>query len=150
MGDGDSARTEIATKGVGFPMPPSANNLFLNIPGRGRVKGPKYREYEREVQIWCMRNHSQLQSWRALVGQRRATQALALDVKFKFNSITIIKKKDGLPKRLDLDNRLKALVDCLFVVIGIDDCYLWKISVSKNLTTGPEEADVELSLTPIT
>lgn len=30
---------------TGIPMPPSANNAFLNVPGRGRVKTKRYRTW---------------------------------------------------------------------------------------------------------
>jgi crossover junction endodeoxyribonuclease RusA len=34
---------------INLPPPPSANNLFLNIHGRGRVISPKYREWKVEA-----------------------------------------------------------------------------------------------------
>jgi Holliday junction resolvase RusA-like endonuclease len=32
-----------------MPAPPTVNNLFLNIPGRGRVMSPRYRSWRKEA-----------------------------------------------------------------------------------------------------
>jgi len=32
-----------------IPVPPSANNLFVNVPGRGRAKSPEYRKWINEA-----------------------------------------------------------------------------------------------------
>lgn len=32
-------------------LPPSANNLFINVPGRGRAKTPQYRKWLRDAAL---------------------------------------------------------------------------------------------------
>jgi Holliday junction resolvase RusA-like endonuclease len=39
----------VETQALEFDRPPGVNNLFLNIPGRGRVIAPAYREWRKVV-----------------------------------------------------------------------------------------------------
>lgn len=45
----DAGALMISEQSVAVPMPPSTNTLFLNIPGRGRIKNKKYRDWQLEA-----------------------------------------------------------------------------------------------------
>lgn len=70
-----------------LPLPPSANKLFFNVPGRGRAKTPKYRSWRSEAVLQIVRQRPGRIVGRAEVELR-------------------------LPNcRGDLDNRIKPVLD---------------------------------------
>lgn len=75
---------------IELPPPPSVNNLFLNVHGRGRVISPKYRE------------------WKAEAGWRLKQQK---PKKIKGPVVVDIAHQDS--GRIDGDNTLKPLFDLL-------------------------------------
>lgn len=83
-----------------LPFPVSVNNMFLNIPGRGRIKSPKYRAWQTEA------------GWR--LRQQRAVPIKGL-VTIDIKAI----KPDN--RRRDLDNITKAIFDILVVNNVITD-----------------------------
>ena len=44
-----AAYFDIATFTATLPFPPSVNNLFLNVARGGRVKSPRYRQWEKDA-----------------------------------------------------------------------------------------------------
>lgn len=80
--------------------PPSVNGLFLNVPGRGRVRAPKYDAWYAQARWTVM----------SKIGLRRLAGPVSL-------TISIGEKK----VRGDLDNRCKALIDLLVSCNVIDD-----------------------------
>ena len=42
--------------------------------------------------------------------------------------------KEGLPRKMDGTNRLKALHDCLAEMLEVDDSWFWESSVRKGVT----------------
>lgn len=83
----------------GLPMPPSANNIFANVPGRGRVKSDRYRTWK-QAAGWCVK---------AQINGARIRGPVAL-------TYTI---EDG-GSRADLGNLEKALTDLLVELNVID------------------------------
>lgn len=83
----------------GLPMPPSVNNLFANVPGRGRVKSDRYR-------IW-----KQAAGWE-VQGQIKAAR-IGGPVEITYTL------EDGGSKA-DLGNHEKALTDLLVDLRVID------------------------------
>jgi Holliday junction resolvase RusA-like endonuclease len=85
---------------VDLPMPMSVNNLFFNVPGKGRVKTMAYENWQQVAikEIWA---------------QVRADRRIGGKV-----AITIL-----LPRkcRLDIDNACKPLLDALVHSKRIDD-----------------------------
>jgi Holliday junction resolvase RusA-like endonuclease len=96
-----------------LPWPPSSNNLFLNVRGRGRVLTKEYREW-REEAGWTL----------AAQRARKLTQPVTVAVELNPPS----------KHAFDLDNRAKALMD-LLVLHGVipDDSIKFVHGVSVRL-----------------
>jgi Holliday junction resolvase RusA-like endonuclease len=81
-------------------MPPSANKLFANRPGKGRVKTKAYRNWRKAAIL-------------TIFAQVRADRRIGGPVGL---SICVPTGMRG-----DLDNRLKSLIDALVASNRIDD-----------------------------
>ena len=81
----------ISEQSVVVPMPPSTNTLFINIPGRGRVKYGKYRTWQLEAIPFLRANLKPIQ------GAVKMHYHLTLGTSF----------------RGDISNRIKALEDAV-------------------------------------
>ena len=96
-----------------IPSPPSVNNLYANIPGKGRVKSSRYRTW-RQAAGWAMRvDGNKTRSWPTIAGP--------VEVQFINGN-----------RRGDLDNGCKAVGD-LLVEMGVisDDRLIEKWSISR-------------------
>lgn len=110
----------------GIPMPPTDNHLFLNIPRRGRVKSPGYRRYEKDFEIW------RLTHLRELGVIKKAVRGSKMAVSFMFNfEYGQLHCKDGRIKRLDVQNRLKAICDLLSAALETDDRFFFEVAAKK-------------------
>lgn len=95
---------------ISLPFPPSVNNLFVNLPGRGRVKTQRYR------------------TWRNAAGwDIRAAKPEKFSGPIEV-SVTYARPDN---RRRDLDNFFKAVADALveFEVIE-DDSQIQKITLA--------------------
>jgi Holliday junction resolvase RusA-like endonuclease len=93
-----------------LPVAPSTNNLFFNVPGRGRIKSTEYNRWLCDAGVLLKQ-----QSPAAMMGAVEVT-------------IRIPEKTRG-----DLDNRIKAPLD-LLVKHGVieDDRFVRGIYVSRH------------------
>lgn len=83
-----------------LPYPPSVNQLYLNAPGKGRVKTPKYREWiEKASELVGVQDPPQLKGWVSVYAQ--------------------VIKPDG--RRRDIMNLEKGISDLLCVHRVIED-----------------------------
>jgi len=83
-----------------LPFPPSVNNLFVNIPGRGRVKTQRYRTW-RNAAGWDIRA--------AKPGKFEGPVEISV----------VYQRPDS--RRRDLDNLFKAIADALVEFEIIED-----------------------------
>lgn len=83
-----------------LPFPPSVNNLFINVPGRGRIRSPKYR------------------AWQSEAGWRLRLQR-ALPIKGPVTVEIVAIRPDA--RRRDIDNLSKAICDLLVANNIIED-----------------------------
>lgn len=111
------------------PIPPSDNNLFLNIPRRGRVKGPGYRAYEKDFEIWRLQNLRQINTAKKWL---RGSPKIGVEFTFYFEWGDLY-CKDGSVKRLDVQNRLKAICDLLSMALGVDDRHFFRVTAEKRV-----------------
>ena len=84
--------------------PPSANGLFANVPGRGRVKSEKYRGWLNAVG-WDLK----------LAKPERVAGPV---------NVTLLFERPKGRRRADLDNRAKAALDLLVTHGVIEDDHL--------------------------
>lgn len=85
---------------VDLPVPPPANNAFLNVRGRGRVLSPKYRAWRQEAVVSIF---AQVPAALRIGGP--VVVYIALPIKM----------------RGDVDGRIKGLLDALVDSRRIDD-----------------------------
>ena len=109
-----------------FPLPPSINEAYRNVPGVGRVKTAVYKAFEKEVEGWAYQyKKSLLNGFQELLkGDWKGYTVFEIDFFF------VIKRerlwtKDNAPKRFDADSRIKAGQDVFSKVLGMDDKYFW-------------------------
>lgn len=95
-------------------MPPSTNNLFLNLPGRGRVRSGAYKAWERQASAALT-----FASW---------------DMPARPYVVTI---RLNMDHRGDIDNRTKAVLDLLVKHKVIDgDQWVNELHVYRDRTVG--------------
>lgn len=102
---------------ISLPMPPSLNNAFVNIAGKGRVRSENYRKWANQA------------GW-LLKAQRVAPFNVPVRVRIEI--------KPENKRAFDLDNRTKAILD-LLVTHGVlhDDSNKWVRGVSiEQVETG--------------
>ena len=85
---------------VELPMPPSANALFFNRAGKGRVKTTTYRDW---------RKNAVLAIYAQVRADRRVAGAVSVHIALPFKC------------RLDVDNTIKPILDALVGSNRIDD-----------------------------
>jgi crossover junction endodeoxyribonuclease RusA len=94
---------------VDLPIPPSANNLFVNARGRGRVKSREYTAWLAEAAL-------------ALRGAEPVASPCSLEI--------TIRGGKGFRRCRDLDNTVKAIQDALVsagVLAGDDVRHVQKL-----------------------
>jgi Holliday junction resolvase RusA-like endonuclease len=93
-----------------LPMPPSTNNLFVNVQGVGRVKGKKYTAWISAAKQW-------------LTTQKRPAEPITYRINM---DISVPRVKRG---RADISNRIKAVEDiCVTSRILKDDSLVERIT----------------------
>lgn len=91
-----------------LPMPPSVNNLFINVPGRGRVAAPHYQAWKKNAAA----------AWQA----QRITGRFPGKVRVSL----LVERVRG-----DLDNRAKACLDlCVAVGLISDDRHIEAVDLA--------------------
>lgn len=129
LGDGAILLCELRD----IPLPPSENHLFVNRPGAGRVKNGNYRAYEAEVDAWAWTHLKTLAAARAALKEQYFI-TLAIDFRFMRGKVFT---KLGRPQRMDVQNRLKASIDCVCSILHIDDSRLFAVYCQKTPSDRP-------------
>ncbi len=95
---------------ISLPYPPSTNNLYRNVPGKGRVKTDRYR-------TWLRAAGNEILAQRPMKFEGEVSLSLTL------------RRRDG--RRRDLSNAIKATED-LLVAHGIiqDDSLVGELYVT--------------------
>lgn len=126
---------------VNLPIPVSTNQLYKNRIG-GRCKTDKYKEYEIEFSNW------------ALFFRKQVKEAMDTLIKDDYCELSLkltyyiprsrLYTRAGSIKRYDLSNRVKAIEDKLFAVLGWDDSCVFKLVLEK-VVSDRDCVDVEIS-----
>lgn len=104
------ARKEAGIVSLSLPYPPAGNNLFFNVPGRGRVKSSRYTQWLTEA------------GW--MLAEQKPGRVMG-----EYEADIIAYRPDK--RRRDLDGIIKPLLDCLvaYRVTG-DDSLARKITIA--------------------
>jgi Holliday junction resolvase RusA-like endonuclease len=136
----------------GIPVPPSLNNSYPTNRQTGRrYKSPDLKAWEADFQTWALANKPQILSLKRAVLTPKENHVLAIHCMFYFEWSRLI-GKEGRPKKIDVDNRLKHLNDWLAKLLGIDDCSFFKIVAEKYPVVSSQiqnTVDVKLSWEPV-
>ena len=137
----------------GMPIPPSVNELFENrivpagkakrMQGRfsssiSRRKSPAYEHYELMVKMWANRNHKQV---RAAIDFISASMGAGLYPRFDIfiaQPKSDFIAKNGNLKGIDSNNYVKAQIDVLVKILGVDDKWFPGGSYEKVSCDGKE------------
>ncbi|NDD85302.1 RusA family crossover junction endodeoxyribonuclease [bacterium] len=114
-----------------FPFPPSDNKLHRN--GRRpnqRFKTKEYLKFLELVEDYAMFAQKELEQPRRL---SIANKRFSVKVDCYFERSLLITKKRTF-KRIDAQNRLKALLDALASLMYCDDSTFWRVSVEKKVS----------------
>lgn len=115
-------------------LPPSANHIYI----RGTVLKREAREYKAAFKQWAVQNHMHdISNFAA-----GSDLVYGLHLAFFFDSLVNESYNDKTKppsrraktryKRLDLDNRVKFLQDCIRDVIDVDDSRIFAASQEKH------------------
>ena len=110
------------------------NNMYLNVPRRGRVLSSKAR-------AWKAAATEALKLFQGLSSPPAANGRLKLELTFRGRW----QNKRGEPLKKDLDGAVKSAQDVLCEYLGIDDRHIYKLSVEK-VHDDPGEACITLVL----
>lgn len=122
-------------------MPPTANHIYV----RGTVLKPPAREYRAAFKLYCSQNYFHL------LQDISQETVLRVDISFFFDVENATFGNPHLPKsrraksrykRVDLDNRLKFLLDCIRDVLGIDDSQVFSINLEKHQDAVKPRVDI--------
>jgi Holliday junction resolvase RusA-like endonuclease len=105
---------------VMLPVPPSTNNLFINVRGKGRIKSAEYRAWLDHAGLLLKVRSSKVVEGPFEVEVRLSHKA-----------------------RGDIDNRMKAAID-LMVRHGRvpDDSKMWRATVARDESIAPGECRI--------
>jgi crossover junction endodeoxyribonuclease RusA len=112
------------TVSIVLPWPPSLNNLYMNVHGRGRVKAPSYRAWATEV-IWLIKARN--------IAQFQVPVSITIDL------------APPTKRAFDLDGKAKAAIDCL-VAAGVlqDDNNKWVKCLTIREVISPDACTVTI------
>lgn len=115
-----------------IPIPPSLNNAYPTSKHGYRYKSKALVEWERELERWAFTKVKELHALQDLF---KASQnaLVGIECRYFFRKEKILTKL-GKVKKLDVDNRLKCLIDGITQIIGIDDSYIWEGKFSKHVS----------------
>lgn len=107
-----------------LPAPPSVNNLFANVPGKGRVRSDRYRAWANAAG-WTIKAHGPLQP---VMWGRVSVSILTGNV------------------RQDIDNGTKAILDLLVdMAVIADDKQVGELIIRR----GGKPREAVVTVTPL-
>lgn len=132
-----------------MPIGPSVNAAYATGKYNRRFKTKEMRDWEKQMDVWAssVGSKTSLREAKAQLKSISTKYTFEIALTFLFEKGRIL-CKDGSSKRLDLDNRAKAILDNLSEKIGIDDCRFWKINLTKQVQYAglPDQCDALLTV----
>jgi Holliday junction resolvase RusA-like endonuclease len=108
---------------ITLPLPPSTNNLYRNVPGKGRVLNKQGREYKQAARMVAMG---------ARPPMLRGDVLLCMTVYFPNR------------RRRDLSNTLKIVEDALKGIAYADDSQVARIELTREYDNSNPRAEVSV------
>jgi Holliday junction resolvase RusA-like endonuclease len=138
---------------TGLPIPPSSNGQYKPFKNRrtGRLSfraSLELEAYKRDLNLCFYKQPTQF-----LSNVKKLQSWLEHGIYFEVKATLFFKEKTlftlkGMPKKMDVSNRLKSLHDGLATLLQIDDSLFFKISAEKRLTHANENESVVIEITP--
>lgn len=120
----------------GFPIPPSDNDLKKPVRRYGKggkrmvlamADTGKYHEYRSDVNFWWMKYNQEFHAeFKLLKKWFQEGKLLHVSCDFRVHEKRIW-NANGTKKKIDVQNRLKALLDCFSAIAHIDDSCFFKV-----------------------
>lgn len=110
-----------------LPMPPTDNHMYNRGRNGRRFLSDDNKEFRAGVVRWAERHEDRIKDMRMAVQSWRAVE---VTVYLGFHHARLWSKKSS-PKKLDGTNRLKALLDEVAQLVGVDDSRFWQVTVQK-------------------
>lgn len=99
------------------------------------------RRFYEQVDLWAIKHRTEVESMRTLI---KDNKPMRIEINHYFTPKRLL-TKTGKLKRLDLDNRLKALLDAIGNLGEFDDSLILELTARKKISTnGMEYSDVLL------
>lgn len=113
-------------------LPPTTNHMFLTR-GRFRILSPEARKFKEMVEALVVSLQLDPPEGKLIVAIRLHSPRWLL--------------KDGLRiRKMDIQNREKAVIDSVFKALGVDDSSIWLISMEKVVDI---EERTEITILPL-
>lgn len=105
--------------------------MYRNVPGVGRVATKELKDYRKLCSQFEIANSKTFNEIKDSIRKDAGLfEHLKVDYFFMFKRERLY-TKDGRPKRLDVANRIKAVQDCFFHSLGIDDKHVFCSMIEK-------------------
>jgi hypothetical protein len=98
-------------------LPPGVNDLYRNVPGKGRVLTAEGKQWKEAITEYVGFVVNQMEPRPVLTKKDR----LGID----------IVRHTYLPLQFDWDGKVKIIQDCTMKVLGLDDRYIFNGNVRK-------------------
>lgn len=125
-----------------IPMPPSVNHAYPTGSHGRRFKSGEYQKWLKDLQTLSL--GAQFKEAREEFSKLNPGYVIQFGCHFFFEKSKVL-TAIGTPKRLDVDNRIKILVDGISKVVGFDDKMVFKIIAEKYPTRGRNDCQVILT-----
>ena len=114
----------------GIPIPPSLNNSYPTNKWGKRFKSRELKDWESQLDQWSWDNRFYVLTLKDWFKVRSPGIGVSIVCTYYFSKSRII-CLSGFPKKLDLDNRIKHLIDSIMKLIDLDDSWLWDLQFKK-------------------
>lgn len=115
-----------------LPIPPSINKTYrFSSRSKTLYKSAEALAFKEKIMAWHLKHQPHVKHMKELLCAMMAqTETLEIQIHLFLDSKRIFTKK-GKPKRLDTDNRAKALIDAVSEILELDDKHFFKVSIEK-------------------
>lgn len=122
-----------------LPIPPTANRQLMPVK-RGRyarlIKTNDARSFDSQIETWMLKASDDIHTMRTVCKSWvKAGFTLRVDLTFHFAENKLYtkgtKKKPKDVKRMDVNNRIKSVIDAVSKILEIDDKYFFAHFIEK-------------------